>query len=263
MKSFFVFSLFHLLLFQILFSQPFFPYELIKYKVKFSFITAGWAEIELKRFDDEKDIYHIRLDTQSSGLVSSIFNVEDHAESWIDKNICSLKYIKNQREGKWVADEEVSFDYKSRKIFFEIKKKKERGEIETKREEIEMGENECFQDMISTLYYFRTLKIEEGKIYQIPTFDRGRIFKTELHILGRERISTELGEFNAYLLQPISKFEGAFRTRKGKMWVWISADENKIPLKIKAKFTFGFVYMEITYYQRGETILTPQKTGFP
>lgn len=251
------------LLIKTLSGQSFFPYELMKFKVRWAFLPAGWAEIELKKIEGEKEIYHIRLDTESSGIVSSIFNVDDHAECWVDGSLCSQKYQKNQREGRWIADEYVVFDYSKRKILYEIKKKKTSGEMEEKKEEIDMGDLECFHDMVSSLYFFRTLEIKEGRIYKIPTFDRGRIFFTELNLVGKERISTEIGEFDAYILQPVSKLEGAFRTRKGRMWVWISADERKIPLRIKAKFTFGSVYMDISYYQRGEEILTPQKTGLP
>ncbi len=135
--------------------------------------------------------------------------------------------------------------------------------MEEKREEIEMIGEECLHDIISSFYFFRTLDIKKGGTYQIPTFDRGKNFVTELQVLNRESISTELGEYEAFLLQPLSQFQGAFRTRKGRMWVWISADENKIPLRIKASFTFGAIYMDVVYYQRGETILTPQKRGLP
>ncbi len=263
MRGFLRLSIFNLFLLNILSGYSFLPYELMKFKVRWSFISVGMAEMEFKESSDEKGIYHIRLKAESSGIISSIFDVDDRAECWVDSNICSIKYLKNQKEGRWIADENVEFDYKSRKIFYEIKKKKKSGEIEERKEEIEIGEGECFHDMVSSFYYFRTLDIEEGKTYQIATFDRGKIFNTELKIIGREKISTELGEFDAFLLQPVSKFEGAFRTRKGKMWVWISADERKIPLRIKAKFTFGSVYMDIVYYQRGEVILTPQKTVLP
>lgn len=248
---------------KILMSYPFSPYELMKFKVRWLFIHAGMAEIEFKESNEEKGIYHIRLKAESSGIISSIFDVDDQAECWVDSNICSIRYLKNQREGRWIADENAEFDYKRRKIFYEIKKKKKPGEIEERKDEIEIGEGECFHDMVSSFYYFRILDIAEGKTYQIATFDRGKTFNTELKIIGREKISTELGEFDAFVLQPLSKFEGAFRTRKGKMWVWISADERKVPLRIKGKFTFGSVYMDIVYYQRGEVILTPQKRGLP
>ncbi|MGQ9617523.1 MAG: DUF3108 domain-containing protein [Candidatus Aminicenantia bacterium] len=245
-----------------LFSQAFLPYEFIRFKVKWAFINAGWAELELKQTEEE-GVYHLRLDAESSGIISSIFDVDDHAESWIDNNICSKRYIKNQKEGRWVSDEDVLFDYNKKKIIFEIKKRKQTGEIEEKREEIDLGSEECLQDMVSSFYYFRTLDIKEGKIFKVPTFDRGKVFITEVSVLRREKILTELGEFEAYILQPISKLQGAFRTRKGKMWIWLSADGRKIPLKIKAKFTFGSVSMEIIYYQSGDVFLTPQKTGLP
>ncbi len=262
MKKLFLLTIFFIF-YHSLQGSPFPPYELMKFKVRWSFVSVGMAEIELKKDDEKKEIYHIRLDAESSGIISSIFDVDDHAECWVDSNLCSIKYLKNQREGRWVADESVIFDYNTRKIIYEIKKKKQKGEIEEKREEIEMGERECFQDILSSFYYFRALFLKEGETYQIPTFDRGRIFNTELHVLRKEKISTEIGDFDAYLLQPVSKFEGAFRTRRGKMWVWISADEKRIPLRIKAKFTFGSVYMDIIYYQRGDEILMPQKTGLP
>lgn len=263
MKRFLQLSLFNFFFLKILLGYPFLPYELMKFKVRWSFIHVGMAEMEFKESKEEIGIYHIKLKAESSGIISSIFDVDDHAQCWVDSNICSIRYLKNQREGRWIADENAEFDYKRRKIFYEIKKKKKSGEIEEKKDEIEIGEGECFHDMVSSFYYFRTLDIEKGKTYQIITFDRGKIFNTELKIIGREKISTELGEFDAFVLQPLSKFEGAFRTRKGKIWVWISADEMKVPLRIKAKFTFGSVYMDIVYYQRGEAILTPQKTGLP
>ncbi len=70
---------------------------------------------------------------------------------------------------------------------------------------------------------------------------------TELSIqyLGKERIKTSLGYFNCLKFSPSIQPGRIFR-KDSRLYLWITDDGNRIPVKAQAEILVGSIVMEIS-----------------
>jgi hypothetical protein len=71
-------------------------------------------------------------------------------------------------------------------------------------------------------------------------FDSKRLWNVEVQVLRKEKIRTELGEFNTVVIKPLMKSEGIFN-KKGDMYIWLTDDQKRIPVKMQTKVAVGSV----------------------
>jgi hypothetical protein len=101
------------------------------------------------------------------------------------------------------------------------------------------------QDALSCLYYLRALKLEPGMTATIPTLPGKKLYKVRVDILRREtlRLPT-MGKVDTLLIQPHLEFTGIFR-KTGNVFIWITDDERKIPIRMKTAIIFGSVWADL------------------
>jgi hypothetical protein len=59
-------------------------------------------------------------------------------------------------------------------------------------------------------------------------------------VLRKEKIKTKLGEFDTVVIKPLMKSEGIF-DRKGDMYIWLTDDLRRIPVKMQSKVAVGSI----------------------
>ncbi len=216
------------------------PGEKLTYKVHYGIIDAGEAVLELKQspytFKD-RPAYHAVATGHSLGAFDVFFKVRDTYETYIDQKGVFPWYFKRRvNEGGHKISQDYTFDHTS-------------GEVATQKEEtheVPMG----VQDMISAFYYARTFdytNAKKGDIFEIPTFLDDELFILKIKYLGKETIKVRKGKFRCLKFVPV--------VQKGRIWkdekdlsVWVSDDENKIPVLAKTKILVGSIKMELTDY---------------
>jgi hypothetical protein len=62
----------------------------------------------------------------------------------------------------------------------------------------------------------------------------------EVQVLKKERVSVPAGTFDTVVVKPILKSEGIF-LRKGDVYIWLTDDDKKIPVKMKSKVKVGAI----------------------
>jgi len=82
--------------------------------------------------------------------------------------------------------------------------------------------------------------LKVGNTYNIDIFDCKTLWNTEVKVLRREEIETQLGKFKTVVIQPILKSEGIF-ARSGDMYIWLTDDERRIPVLMKSKVKIGSI----------------------
>jgi hypothetical protein len=161
--------------------------------------------------------------------------VEDFAESLIIKGRAAHFRIK-QREGRYRSDKETIFDVSNGKItyFDYLKGKKNERSIEG-----------VVWDVISGFYHLRSCPLIIGKPVYIDVFDSNKLLKTEVSVLRRETISVSgRGEVNTVVVKPDLKSEGLFH-KKGDVFIWLTDDEDRIPVRVETKVPIGRVVAEL------------------
>ena len=90
--------------------------------------------------------------------------------------------------------------------------------------------------MVSAYYYLRdhynTETIEVGHTVRLNMFFDNEIFGFKLKFLGRETIGTQFGNINCLKFRPYVMAGRVFHEEES-VTLWVSADKNKIPIKIK------------------------------
>ncbi len=95
-------------------------------------------------------------------------------------------------------------------------------------------------DPYSSFYHVRTLPLEVGKSVYVSILDTNQLWNVEVQVLKKEKLKTILGEVNTILIKPLMTSEGIFE-RKGEIYIWLTDDARRIPVKMRTKVTIGSV----------------------
>ncbi|MBC2735440.1 MAG: DUF3108 domain-containing protein [Desulfobacteraceae bacterium] len=103
-------------------------------------------------------------------------------------------------------------------------------------------------DMLSILYYVRSLPLTAGMTVTRPLNSGKKIHPAEALVVRQETITVGGRAWPAFLIEPdVRKAGGIFKkSKKPRFLLWISADKRKIPLKVVSKVWVGSFFVELT-----------------
>ncbi|MGC1631327.1 MAG: DUF3108 domain-containing protein, partial [Gelidibacter sp.] len=111
---------------------------------------------------------------------------------------------------------------------------------------------ENVQDMVSAFYYLRnnykTETIKEGDEVSLNMFFDEENFNFKLKFLGREDLKTEFGVIKTLKFRPYVMAGRVFK-EKESLTLWVSADDNKIPLRIQADLRVGSLRADLEAFK--------------
>ncbi len=219
--------------------------EWFKFRIHYGIFTASYATLTVK---DEvlngKQVYHVIGEGKSSGFLSMFFKVEDYYETYIDKDqVRPYRFIRNINEGGHTKDIEINFDYQEKKALVFNKK------YNTKKTfPIESD----VQDMVSSFYYLRntinTASLQIGDEQYVNMFFDNENYRFKLKFLGREIIKTKMGKIKCLKFRPYVQ-EGRIFEEEESMTVWVSDDDNRMPVRIKADILVGSIKADLDAFK--------------
>lgn len=214
--------------------------EKITYCLHYGIINAGEAKLEVKKHDKKingRDVLHVVGTGKSISAFDLFYKVRDTYESYIDEEaIVPFSFVRRVNEGGYKINQDYTFDHPKKKV--------------------DNGDGKKFdiptnvQDMISAFYYARTLdfsKAKKGDIYTINLFYDDTNFPLKIKYMGKETVSLRMGKYNCMKFIPVVEKGRVFKTEED-LTVWITDDNNKIPILAKAKILVGSIKMEVVEY---------------
>jgi hypothetical protein len=214
--------------------------EKLVYDLTWTGIKAGTA---IQEIIDEGDSIRIVSTARSSDWISVFFPVEDRIESTLSKVPAPQlglprHYRMKVKEGTHRRDKEIIFDHEKGKAQYIDNLNGEKATIDILRNTY---------DTYSSFYYIRTLKLEVGKSVFVSILDNKKLWNVEVQVLKKEKVDTVLGEVDTILIKPLIKSEGIFQ-KKGAIYIWLTDDARRIPVKMKTKVTIGSVTATLVKY---------------
>ncbi|GAA4273589.1 DUF3108 domain-containing protein [Aquimarina gracilis] len=219
--------------------------EWFKFRIHYGWFTASYATLQVK---DEtlngKPVHRIIGEGKSSGVLSLFFKVEDLYETYIDKNeVKPYRFIRKINEGGHTKDIEINFDYAQNEALVFNKK------YNTKKKfSIKSG----VQDMMSSFYYLRnnikTNSLKKGDEQFVTMFFDNENYRFKLKFLGREVIKTKMGKIACLKFRPYVQADRIFKEEES-MTVWVSDDDNRMPVRIKADILVGSIKADLDAFK--------------
>ena len=213
-----------------LYSVPFGSGETLVYTIAWLKIEGGEMTLRTARemTSDGVPVHRMTLVATSNDYVSKFYPVRDLYETWVDaRDFQPLRFEKHAREGRYESDEVEEFDLARR--------------IGSWRED-RTPLPERVQDIISSFYFLRAQPLAIGQDVRIDMFSRGKVYKLKAAVLDKERVETEAGVFDAFKLQPqLRENETDEDRNRGKLFLWFSDDERRLPVMARTVMPIGSV----------------------
>jgi hypothetical protein len=215
-------------------------------------MEAGEIEIFLEEKAEKNALDEVKIvfKAHSSGTLARIsgIEVEDTFVFFAEpETLCSQKTSKKIREGK--RKRQIDVVYLRDKRQLHIRELDESiTPAEVKKDQIKNDIPSCVHDPLSAIYLLRRSALH---LKQVQTFIIGyddRISKIESRVEKEETIKTPVGKFPAWQISTTPLIGGLFKGG-GRLRLWFSADERKIPIQFEANVKLGKVLGKLKTYE--------------
>jgi Protein of unknown function (DUF3108) len=215
--------------------------EWFKFRIHYGLVNAGYATLEVKEgVINNRKVYHAIGKGYTTGLSRFFFKVDDLYESYFDKETGSpYQFVRKIDEGGYKKNQEGFFNQETNRI---LVKDYENGNEKT------FSFADHTQDIVSTFYYLRNHpsvdKLKIGESVVVDMFFDNESTKFKLKFLGYEDIETKFGTVSTMIFRPLVQSGRVFKEEES-LTVWISNDDNKLPLRIKASLAVGSIKADL------------------
>lgn len=220
-------------------NNAFLPGEKLTYVLRYGWFTAGEASFSVETDQptvNNRPTYHLRGTGKTVAAFEWFYTVRDEFDTWVDQDaLLPYRYVRKVHEGKIKFVDEVKFDHQTGII---------------------SGGKGTFTaqsltfDLVSALYYSRCSDLRTtpvGQFVKVPVFLDDKIYPLGFKVLGRETIRIGYGKFRCLVITP-KVVTGTLFTDKDNLKIWVTDDENQIPIKIYSPLVVGNVNAELVSF---------------
>ena len=225
-------------------TDPFKPGEELKYKVKYNLyfnIGVGRVNFRITNESYQKQgskCHKIITKGRTLGFYDPFYKVRDHYETCLDfEKMVPNYFYRDVNEGGYTFTDRVRFNHDS-------------NTAKTKDGTVYSIPHKT-QDLLSALYYARTFDLDNatpGDTALINAFIDDTTYTVGMKYVGKEVIKTKFGKYKCLKIKPIL-IVGRIFDSKYDMTMWVTDDQNKIPLRIKSGISVGAIKAELVEYK--------------
>ncbi|MCW3169194.1 DUF3108 domain-containing protein [Chryseobacterium sp. 09-1422] len=220
--------------------------ESLTLRIHYGFLTAGSANLTAKK-TNYKGVPHLYVKGTGSttGAVKAFFKVEDLYESYINMQTeLPSYYVRNVKEGGYSQHFQTVFNHDNHTLVLTDKKTPANGSKTIK-------SVKGVQDMLSCFYFLRSKtpsELRTGTVFNMNVWIDDEMFPFQLKVVGTENLKTKFGTISALKIIPSVKSGRVFKEKEG-VTMWVSNDNNHIPLLLKAELAVGSLKASLDDYK--------------
>jgi hypothetical protein len=213
--------------------------ETLSYNIEWRLVTAGKAHLTWQQTQSGWDL---DLQVQSVGLVSKLFRVDDDYRAVLNRSLCTESAHLISHEGNRARDTRITFDPETHKAAY-LERDLTKNTV-LRQTEIEIPG--CVHDVVSGLYYLRTLNLEPGQSSTMAVSDGKKSVMAKVEAQQREDISTDAGTFHTIRYEAYL-FNDVLYKRPAHLYFWLTDDRRRLPVQIRVRMqiTIGTITLQL------------------
>ncbi len=214
--------------------------EVLKYKVQYGIIKGGEASLTIDIVPNGHSyLYHIKAVAETVGVVGAMVTIRDIYESFVEiPSGLPVKAIRNIREHNYTFYDEYWFFQDSNYV----------QTITSGKHDVPDG----ILDVLSAFYFARRYlfrnDLKKNQIIPMKAFFDDKIYDLDVKYKNTESIKTKFGKIKCHRFVPATSLKGTFK-KEEELQIWVTADENYIPVKIRVKLPIGKLKCDLIDYQ--------------
>ena len=218
--------------------------ETLRYEILWLGLKAGELVINLAPAETARQRFAIRVTARTAGLLATFYPVEDHFETVVEgMSRLPVRYAVEQHEGKRQKKKLTLYDQQRGAIAYQ------RNAEPTRNYKVK-GET---HNEFSAFMIMRALPLAVGGEVMIPTFADEKRHEVKVRVEGEEIIDTIYGKTATLRVRPHLTFKGLYK-KAGDPVIWLSNNQYRVPLLIKAKIVIGSLSARLVGYSRQPVI---------
>ena len=199
----------------------------------------------------------------SKGFFSKLFGVNFHfrAETQVEPNaFYALRSTKTDEQGKRLRTSETIFDQAAKKVEYTERDPNNAGQPARV---ITAALEGPTQDIVSAVYFLRTLDLTPGNNFVIPISDSGRVYQVPARVVAEKKKMKSIVGKVAVVRIDVDLFGPGrpVEEGKGKMAIWVTDDERRIPIKARLSHDIGQLDITLKSIQRETPQVASNQSG--
>ncbi len=212
--------------------------ETLKFKFRYGFFNGAEATLQVLKSDikfNNRETLRLLVQGRTSGSFDIFYKVRNRYESVIDKeSFIPYFYYEDINESDYHRNDKAKFYPNEKKVV-------------SKKGTFKSNADQIF-DLVSAFYFTRNVdlsKLNIGQLITINYFLEDSISQLPIQYISREKVKTTNGWLVCKKFSPAIQPGRIFRSGS-RLYLWITDDENHIPVKAHAELVVGSVTMELT-----------------
>jgi hypothetical protein len=220
---------------------------IIYYNWGLIWMAAGEASFsaQLTSLNNRK-VYHFMGLGATYPKYDWFYKVRDKYESYADTS--TLKPLRFSREafesGSYTFDDYV-FDQRKNKVYTDEKRNRKSSKLDS------ITITSCTNDVMTAIFYARCLdfsKYKPNDTIPITFVLDGKIYPSYIRYIGKQTITSDLlGKVRCIKFRP-KLIEGTIFKGGEGMTVWVTDDENKMPVYVETPIIIGTIKVYLSKY---------------
>lgn len=221
----------------------------IYYHLAGIWVGAGEVYFKVDSIDiGNKPYYHFNSYGTTFKKYDWIHKVRDHYQTYNNpQNFKPLRFKREVNEGSTHIREDYLFNHKKKEVYTLRQMEEEEPFVKDT-----IPFEGCSYDVLSMIYYARNIDFSDKKVddkIPIRIFIDNESHDSYIRYLGKKELKIkDVGVFNCIVFSPLL-IEGTIFNAGEDMTVWVSDDENKIPLLIETPILVGSIKARVNKMQ--------------
>jgi len=207
------------------------------YNMNFVWINAGNATFRVGSGEmNGRKVYHITGDGKTANAYEWFYKVDDKYQTFLDmETLLPQRFLRDVSEGSMKFTQDVAFYH-------------EKGLAMSNKKAFDIPSST--QDVLSAIFFARNIDYSKHKVGDKISFNMfldDKVYPLYIRYLGKEQVKTRMGTFHAIKIAPLL-IEGTIFKGGNDMTIWVSDDNNHLPLRVESPILVGSIKVDLMGY---------------